>query len=175
MARILKYQQPMKHLQLLATTTLLMLAGCGESALRSVSSGYVGCSPDEIEITNDDIGFSNRSWDAACHGRIFHCSGAGKVGMSCVEDRPPVDETLRAVTASRVGCPVDEVEVSRDKPGFNRRSWEATCRGHAFYCFAVARKDISCIDEMAVAPKAASSGTPETLPMNDRQTLEHPL
>jgi hypothetical protein len=52
-------------------------SGCVPSK-QSVSSGYVGCSPSEITITNEatDPGFfeSNETWIATCHGRNYACS-----------------------------------------------------------------------------------------------------
>ena len=63
-------------------------AGCfGAEALSQVSAGYVGCGADEIEITNDEAGFNQRSWDASCRGRTYHCSAVSKAGMACTEDR----------------------------------------------------------------------------------------
>ena len=64
---------------------LFALTGC-EGALRQMASGFVGCSPDEIEVSNDNVGFNTRSFDATCHGHLFHCSGGAKTSTSCKED-----------------------------------------------------------------------------------------
>lgn len=65
--------------------TTLVLAGCGASALRSASSGEVGCSPQEIEIADDEGGWGTRTWTATCHGKRFFCSAvAGGSGGSTV-------------------------------------------------------------------------------------------
>jgi hypothetical protein len=86
----------------LVAVILTALAGCfGGGALRSASSGYIGCLPGEIEITNDDVAYGRRTWDATCRGRTFHCSGVAKAGMSCVEDRAAVPVAPVTPVASR--------------------------------------------------------------------------
>ncbi len=69
----------------------LLLSGCfGAEALSQASAGYIGCNSQEIEITNDQVGFNQRSWDASCRGRTYHCSGVDRTGIACQEDRPAV-------------------------------------------------------------------------------------
>jgi len=53
------------------------LMGCAASnaQLRAVSSGHVGCSPDEIGIENYSLGLTTSSWAAVCRGKTFYCSG----------------------------------------------------------------------------------------------------
>jgi len=72
----------------LVAVGLSLTTGCfGAGALKQMSSGYVGCSSAEIEISNDEVGFNQRSWDATCRGRTYHCAGADRTSMSCTEDR----------------------------------------------------------------------------------------
>ncbi len=80
----------------------LTTACFGSGALQQVSSGYVGCPSDEIEISNDEGGFNQRSWDATCRGHIYHCSGAGRGAVACTEDAASVksSRTARAGQAS---------------------------------------------------------------------------
>jgi hypothetical protein len=92
----------MRIIQTLGACSLVFLGGCfGAEALQQVSSGYVGCPADEVEITNDTAGFNQRSWDASCRGRTYHCSGVAKAGLSCVEDRGPSSAGAAAPPAER--------------------------------------------------------------------------
>lgn len=53
-----------------------LLAGCGGS-LESISAGHVGCSADEIEISEHDTGWAHSTWIASCHGERYYCSARG--------------------------------------------------------------------------------------------------
>ena len=64
---------------------LAPLAACTSADLRGPSSGFVGCPPNEIEITNDEPGWNQRSWTASCRGRTFTCSAVHRAGYSCTE------------------------------------------------------------------------------------------
>jgi hypothetical protein len=89
-----------------AAALLVSLTGCfGAEALQQVSSGYVGCPTDEVEISNDQPGFNQRSWDATCHGHLYHCAGVARSGLSCTEDRSsseaPSSSTEMAAAVAR--------------------------------------------------------------------------
>lgn len=59
---------------------------------RAASAAQTGCSPDEIKIDNDDLGFfGGRSWEATCQGKKFYCYSA-KNALSCREEMKPVVE-----------------------------------------------------------------------------------
>jgi hypothetical protein len=76
----------MKPLLVLAAILLSGLSGCAASnaQLKSVSSGHVGCAPDEIAIENYNLGVSTSSWTALCKGKAFFCSGSDMLkGVSC--------------------------------------------------------------------------------------------
>lgn len=60
-----------------------LIGGCGSSALRTVSSGQIGCAPSEVEITDDDVGWNTRSWTATCGGKRYYCSGGAGTSVSC--------------------------------------------------------------------------------------------
>src|SRR4051794_38400030 len=55
----------------------LSLSACVPS-LESRSAGQVGCTPDEISVSNQQTQFglvqSGETWVAECHGRTFVCS-----------------------------------------------------------------------------------------------------
>lgn len=67
-----------------ATVIGLCAGGCAADLARS-SSPAIGCAPDEIEIDEVSVGWSETSWSARCRGTRFHC--AGEHGASCSPDR----------------------------------------------------------------------------------------
>ena len=71
------------RVSLMLVLTSLAIAGCGSGALRTVSSGQIGCAPSEVEITDDEAGWNTRSWTATCGGKRYYCSGGAGVSTSC--------------------------------------------------------------------------------------------
>jgi hypothetical protein len=71
----------------LRLTTLLLLAGSAAStvSLQSASSGAVGCSPNDISISDYRLNTYTSSWTARSSGKIYFCSGSDtlKQGTSC--------------------------------------------------------------------------------------------
>jgi hypothetical protein len=59
----------------------LVLCGCAAD-LQNASSGKIGCAPQQITIENDEVGWASRTWTAACNGKQYFCSAAGK-DISC--------------------------------------------------------------------------------------------
>jgi len=48
-----------------------------EAKLQLVSAGYTGCMPEENAISNVRYsGFTGGTWNAACKGKSYLCSGA---------------------------------------------------------------------------------------------------
>jgi hypothetical protein len=64
---------------------LLLMSGIGcvatTAQYQQVTSGLIGCRPEEITIANEDPG-SIGSWEATCRGRLFYCSNV-RTSMSC--------------------------------------------------------------------------------------------
>ncbi len=52
---------------------LLSVAGCA-APLNEITSGRIGCSPDEISIVETDGGWKTQTWTATCRGRTYYCS-----------------------------------------------------------------------------------------------------
>lgn len=66
---------------------LLLCASCATARIDSkkqLSSGYVGCSPDQVKIENEQRNsLSNTdSWAATCKDKKYYCS-ASAGAMSC--------------------------------------------------------------------------------------------
>ena len=74
---------------LLVVISFIALAGCAN--LQTRSSGYVGCPPHAIMITNEKYNFwtTERSWTAECNGQKYYCSSlAGEsVQISCAPEK----------------------------------------------------------------------------------------
>lgn len=56
------------------------------------SSGYVGCDPSEIQVSDVRAAQGRSTWVATCKGRPFYCSslsiltsGGAAISMSCAE------------------------------------------------------------------------------------------
>jgi len=58
---------------------LFVTWGCADVDLRGVSSGQIGCSPADIRVSNDEMGWGTRTWTADCGGKRYFCS-AVRVG-----------------------------------------------------------------------------------------------
>jgi hypothetical protein len=83
---------------------LTMLTSCAFS-LAEVSSGYVGCGPDQIEISDYQRGFVAETWRARCGGRVYQCSRSGgggtMIGRTYVASAPQVACSQAYVSESR--------------------------------------------------------------------------
>ena len=57
---------------------ILLLFGCAAStsSLQSASSSEIGCSPNEIIISDYKLNMYTSSWTAQCNGKIYYCSGS---------------------------------------------------------------------------------------------------
>jgi len=54
------------------------VSGCFDK--EAATSGQTGCSPGELEISDEDTGWNSETWTATCHGERYFCSlvGTGK-------------------------------------------------------------------------------------------------
>jgi hypothetical protein len=57
-----------------------LASGCGTS-IETVTAAYIGCRPDQIQISEHSWG----TWVATCHGRRFRCADSGE-SMSCAPE-----------------------------------------------------------------------------------------
>lgn len=54
--------------------SLLLVSGC--TSLAAVSAGHVGCSQNDIKISNEQTNWSTKTWTATCGGRSYICTYA---------------------------------------------------------------------------------------------------
>lgn len=68
--------------------SLLLLAGCSTvPAMRNLSAGQLGCSPEDISISQAQTYGQTASWAATCRGKQYWCSAGGgeSISTSCRE------------------------------------------------------------------------------------------
>lgn len=88
-----------RYVDVLSVATLL-LSGC-VAQLQSISSGAIGCPPDEISIEDKVIGYSTVSWTAECRGQRFYCSALSSQHSTMANCRPEVAPTTTTRALSR--------------------------------------------------------------------------
>ncbi|HEX2879512.1 MAG TPA: hypothetical protein VHO25_08235, partial [Polyangiaceae bacterium] len=112
------------------------LLGC--VSLQAASSGQIGCSEDEITITDDDVGWSSRTWTATCRGKRFFCTavstGKDSSQVNCKEEAGSVARADAPAPKAKSGCEYDN-----------------QCKG-----------DRVCVKGACVAPEASSTSEPAT-------------
>jgi hypothetical protein len=75
-----------------ALPALLLVVGCvSTGVLQNLSAGQVGCSPDEVVVSQENTLGATASWYAQCRGHNYWCSAAGEksVTTSCKEEVLP--------------------------------------------------------------------------------------
>lgn len=60
--------------KLLLVFILLSTGAVGCTTTAKMTSGQIGCTPNDIEISDNEYGLSTRTWVATCRGRKFFCS-----------------------------------------------------------------------------------------------------
>jgi hypothetical protein len=69
--------------------SLLVLSGCAVTnpeISKNLTSGVIGCPPNEITITNETASKeSNHNWTAECEGKVFICSYHPTSGVDCAK------------------------------------------------------------------------------------------
>jgi hypothetical protein len=97
---------------LLMAVAAVLMSSC--ATLQHVSAGQTGCSPEEVAISEDQMGWNTRTWTAECKGQFFQCSahGGGAYSTPQVSCKPevvaakPGQETAPAAAAA-AGCSYD--------------------------------------------------------------------
>lgn len=63
-----------------AVALWLLVAGCtlGSLSIRDASARVLNCPKDDIEITEDHVEATRRTWTATCDGKAYQCVTAAK-------------------------------------------------------------------------------------------------
>lgn len=61
---------------ILVSAAIVALSGCAvaQGALKNFSAGRIGCTPDQISVSNYSESYETYSWVAECQGKKFICS-----------------------------------------------------------------------------------------------------
>ncbi len=110
-------------LRFAAAAILVCATGCADSdSLRSISAGHVGCTYDEIEVSDESGAIGSRRWTATCRGQTYYCS-ANQAGYGLSYACTPAASTgsTLTVTASANPSPLagsNSGEAPRGAAGF---------------------------------------------------------
>ncbi len=64
----------MKHV-ILTSTIILLLTGCVTNQQRQdITSGEIGCAPNDISISNEETSEVGSTWTAECNQEKYYCS-----------------------------------------------------------------------------------------------------
>jgi hypothetical protein len=66
--------------EMVVASVFLVIPGCAAVSLAQISSGHVGCQPEQILISeerSDGMWIGWKGWKATCHGKVYVCSAAG--------------------------------------------------------------------------------------------------
>lgn len=117
----------------------LFLSGC--ATLQDVSSGQTGCTPEEIAISNDKVGWATRTWTATCRGQAYMCSAhQGGNNSTAQVSCTPRQEAVAAKSVAPAAAPA---------PSTAGCTYDTQCKG-----------DRICVKSECVDPTPAS-GTPQ--------------
>ena len=58
--------------KLIVLSLVIIIVGC-TGDLKNISSGFVGCSSNEIIISDVDSSLDTESWKVNCKGKTFYC------------------------------------------------------------------------------------------------------
>ncbi|QSQ18759.1 hypothetical protein JY651_25710 [Pyxidicoccus parkwayensis] len=85
----------------------LMTTGCllpSTAQYQRLSSGLVGCAPEQIEIANERPMTTVITWEAVCNGHRFFCSGAEHIA-SCKESPAGSEKQAAPATSEPAHAP----------------------------------------------------------------------
>lgn len=95
----------------------LLLTGCG-AQLRAASAGQIGCSPDEVVISDNHAGWGSRTWTATCRGEDYSCSavatGNNTSQVNCAKMAATDGSAGGATSAPTTAAPAVTSEVGRE-------------------------------------------------------------
>jgi len=92
----------------------LALGGCFD--MKAASTGQIGCSEDQITISDDAVNVGSRTWTAECGGRRYFCTKIGEV--SCTEQSGPQQATAAPSPPAKPAVTEAAKEAPKGAAGF---------------------------------------------------------
>lgn len=90
---------------LLSTAVCLLALGCVPTLnTQAVTSGLIGCAPDEIEILAEDGDLTYRTWTARCNGKTYFCSAHAR-GVQSTSQASCGEGSANASRYGSIGAP----------------------------------------------------------------------
>ena len=75
-------------LHLLILLGLFVIQACSSvDAFKGVTSGAIGCEPDQIDVKDIKRGRGYASWKARCDGKVYICSAMARGNANCKEKK----------------------------------------------------------------------------------------
>ena len=114
-----------------------LASGC--TSIESVTAAYIGCRPDQIQISERGLG----TWVATCRGRRFRCADSGE-SMSCAPEdgERPVAAVAPAPRATRSPAqPLRRTEQSDEAGTFALLSSRLHVSDYDFTFFAAPARE----------------------------------
>lgn len=91
-------------------------------------------------------------------GSIAFSAGCGLVLAGCVMRGGMQQSAAQRLSAGKVGCPPQKIEIKDESQTVLIRNWTAVCHGKVFYCGGVDESHIDC--KAAIEPASAPSAAP---------------
>lgn len=79
----------MKSKQIFWVLWVILLVGCATTNppgwVAKQTSPSIGCSPENITISNYEANFMQPTWKAVCNGKLFYCVWRDNTNTHCTE------------------------------------------------------------------------------------------
>jgi hypothetical protein len=130
------------------------VSGCFDK--QAASSGQIGCSPDEVVISDEESGYSSKTWTATCGKEQYFCSlvatGKETGQVSCRAASKPAPSAPKPVDPDGVADSEAPPAVKQEPPasvagfafGSSLADASTACTGHSFEWQPAAQDHYRC-------------------------------
>lgn len=70
---------------ILVCICIQILTGCG-GHYEHLSSGSIGCPPEQITVSDEEMSGNSTTWRATCQGRTYDCTQVGTAAVTCTQE-----------------------------------------------------------------------------------------
>lgn len=108
----------MKRCAELGLLLILGVTGCFDK--QAATSGQIGCAPSDVEISDEESGYSSQTWTATCGRERYYCSlvGTGKDTnqVNCHSASTPTATTPKPVQPSGTAAEPKQTATEQEPP-----------------------------------------------------------